>query len=467
MRKQVLRFVVSAFTLFCALSTASAQESLSTSRFGTIKLYGDKTDVHGFVLLLSDAKGWDEEASRLAQAIAETKVLVAGVDMALYLEQAAEDDEDCHFFAGEFERLAQVVQQNAGLKTFYKPKLVGLRAGASLAYAILAESARGFDGGISIGFCPSLELDRSICEEDERLSNARDASGIVTLRPVKDLSSRWFAAADPSDKRCNQQRVSAFVSETGKAELFSMATGAHSKKFWSEAIKWPLDQLMQISSKPKTASDVSTDDLPLIDIPAERKETDYFVVFVSGDGGWASIDREIGDYLAQQGISVVGVDALRYFWNGQTPEKAGKDLDRIIHDYSDEWSKERVVLIGYSLGADVLPVMANRLSDASASKVMKVVLLNPAYKTDLKVHLTDWLGLDTADEGIALLPEMKKIGAKKLLCIYGMDDDETSCKGLPSSIGNVKAISGSHHFDGDYKRVSEIIINELKVSSGQ
>ncbi len=35
--------------------------------------------------------------------------------------------------------------------------------------------------------------------------------------------------------------------------------------------------------------------------------------------GWRDLDREIGENLQKEGIPVVGVDALRYFWNERQP----------------------------------------------------------------------------------------------------------------------------------------------------
>ena len=49
-------------------------------------------------------------------------------------------------------------------------------------------------------------------------------------------------------------------------------------------------------------------------IDPESDSADYFAVIISGDGGWASIDRQIGNDLADKGVQVVGLNALKYFW---------------------------------------------------------------------------------------------------------------------------------------------------------
>src|SRR2546428_11095953 len=101
--------------------------------------------------------------------------------------------------------------------------------------------------------------------------------------------------------------------------------------------------------------------LPLVEVPSTRGSSDTFVVFVSGDGGWAAIDKSISKVLADSGMPVVGLNALQYFWTKRTPDSASRDLQWIVENYLASWKKGRVMLVGYSRGADVLPAMISRL----------------------------------------------------------------------------------------------------------
>ena len=69
--------------------------------------------------------------------------------------------------------------------------------------------------------------------------------------------------------------------------------------------------------------------------------------------------------LSAKGIPVVGLDSLRYFWTARTPEGLAADTDRMIRYYLAHFGKKRVLLIGYSQGADVLPFAVNRLPAAT------------------------------------------------------------------------------------------------------
>src|SRR5438093_13720573 len=112
-----------------------------------------------------------------------------------------------------------------------------------------------------------------------------------------------------------------------------------------------------------TAASASTapKKLPLVEVLSTRGSSDTFVVFVSGDGGWAAIDKSISKVLADSGMPVVGLNALQYFWTKRTPDSASRDLQWIVENYLAAWKKGRVMLVGYSRGADVLPAMISRL----------------------------------------------------------------------------------------------------------
>ena len=55
----------------------------------------------------------------------------------------------------------------------------------------------------------------------------------------------------------------------------------------------------------------------------------------------------------------MGLDSLRYFWSPRTPDGLAADTNRMILYYLTHWAKKRVLLIGYSQGADVLPFAVN------------------------------------------------------------------------------------------------------------
>src|SRR5262249_20791895 len=130
-------------------------------------------------------------------------------------------------------------------------------------------------------------------------------------------------------------------------------------------------------------------DLPLIERPVNGTQSSFVVMF-SGDGGWSTLTQKVAAQLNGDGDPVVGWNTLKYFWNAKTPEVGGADLARVIEHYARRWHKDGVVLIGYSMGADILPALVNRLPAASRQRVRSVVLLAPGRAASFEFHLTGW-----------------------------------------------------------------------------
>jgi len=200
--------------------------------------------------------------------------------------------------------------------------------------------------------------------------------------------------------------------------------------------------------------------LPLVEVPATRGVSDTFVIFVSGDGGWAKIDKALAAVLAQNGMPTVGINSLQYFWKKRTPEEASRDLRTVIETYSAKWAKRRVVLAGYSRGADVLPAMAARLPSELQSRVRLVALLAPSPNAQFEFHMLDWVR-DT-DQGSPVRPELERMASRPVLCIWGTDDKDSLCSGLHLPNVKVVALAGAHHFDGNYEQLARLILDQLR-----
>jgi type IV secretory pathway VirJ component len=200
-------------------------------------------------------------------------------------------------------------------------------------------------------------------------------------------------------------------------------------------------------------------------VPAAGTPTTLAVIF-SGDGGWASLDREVGDALAAAGIGVVGVNSLSYFWTKRTPDGAAADLARVLRHYRTAWHTTRVLLIGYSRGADVLPFLASRLPDDLRASVALVALLGPGRTTDFEFHLTDWLGGDDP-EALPIGPEVARLAGLRVLCVQGADEDDSLCPTLDATRARRFELPGGHHFGGDYRVIAERILSEADAAAAQ
>ena len=63
------------------------------------------------------------------------------------------------------------------------------------------------------------------------------------------------------------------------------------------------------------------EDLGLVELPVAQVSNAPMVVFLSGDGGWAALDKGLSAQLQQHGMPVVGWSSLTYYWKKKDPEQ--------------------------------------------------------------------------------------------------------------------------------------------------
>ena len=156
-------------------------------------------------------------------------------------------------------------------------------------------------------------------------------------------------------------------------------------------------------------------------------------------------------------MAVVGLDSLQYFWKKRTPDESAAALARVLRHYLGAWHKEKLILIGYSRGADVLPFMASRLPDDLRARVVLVALLGPALSVEFEFHVADWLGGGGSGGALPIPPEVAKLRGLPLICVYGRDESESLCRGLDPALGAPIELPGDHHFGGDYAGIARRI----------
>jgi len=124
-----------------------------------------------------------------------------------------------------------------------------------------------------------------------------------------------------------------------------------------------------------------------------------------------------------------------------------------------QWQRKRVVLVGFSQGADVLPAAINQLSPAVRENVAMIGLMAVGKTADYEFHVTNWLG--GGSDGLPIAPEIARLPAGRTLCLYGEDDADALCPALPANTATVIKLPGDHHFKGDYDRLAQTLLQHL------
>ena len=451
---------------------AGATDKLHFGRFGEVAVVRPAGAPRSAVLFLSGDKGWAAGEQALARALAERGALVLGVRTPAYLA-ALGAGKGCAYPAGDLESLSQYAQKQLGLPAYLHPVVVGAGAGATLVYASLVQApVNTFAGGVSLGFSPEARMKTTLCK-GSGLERQHTREG-ERVEPFSRLATPWRVLVGDQDTVFPLARVQAFTAGMRQAAVKGVPGGGHvlvPPEGWTAAVLEAEEALGRRAAPPppvKATQDeetgaplVDVSDLPLIQVPAGKEGGDALVVLLSGDGGWAGIDKDVASVLAAEGVPVVGWDSLRYFWTRRTPADTAKDLERVLAHYLQDWKKKRVVLVGYSRGADVLPAVVAKLSDGARANLRALALIAPGREAELEVHVVDLLG---GGGGEPILPAVKALGGLPVVCVYGAEEaGESLCPQLADVPGaRVVKLGGGHHFSGDYPAVGRAILAPLR-----
>lgn len=180
--------------------------------------------------------------------------------------------------------------------------------------------------------------------------------------------------------------------------------------------------------------------LPLVEVPAKHHaDNDLLVVLLSADGGWARLDEELAGRLSAKGYPVVGWNSLRYYMTPRTPEVAADDLSAVMRAYEQKWGRRRVLLVGYSMGADVLPIVVSRLDPGDRAHVAGMVLLGFWADAEFQFKPSQWMGKSGGIPEYPTIPAARELRDVPILCLGGDHDPRSVCARIGTP--NVRAVT--------------------------
>lgn len=186
-------------------------------------------------------------------------------------------------------------------------------------------------------------------------------------------------------------------------------------------------------------------DLPVFLYPSLIQSSKPLVLFLSGDGGWISFDDELAIKLAADGFNTVGLNSRSYFWKKRKPEEVAKDLALLLYKYTKEYKSKRIILLGYSFGADVVPFVFNRLPLSLKNSVECLILLSPFASTDFVVHTSDLINMGGDDREYKVAKEVEKVRIP-VYCYYGMEEKPKPLENIRRRRFFLKILPGDHRY---------------------
>lgn len=444
-----------------AIASALALASPSYGLFGTLHLARPSGAIAHTVLFFSDRDGWTARQDALAAALAQQGAFVVGIDLPAYLKRMQALGDQCAYPAGHVEEVAHWIEQHEGFATYTYPLVVGDGSGAPFAYALTAQAPAGtFEGLITLGWDAALRFPKAFCAGDAGAMTAAAADGGFRVVPVATLPLTWLPRPFAPQARLNGLGAAlATAWRIADDVLPPLAARAPGADLGAAYASWGH---REDTAQPALPDDVA--DLPLIDVAAtavpDAGAAHRIAIMLTGDGGWAGLDRGVADALGADGVRVIGFSTLKFFWHQQTPEVAAQAIARVIAHYGKSDPAARFVLVGYSFGASLVPVVVNRLPGQLRARVDGGVMISPDDEAVFEIHVGDWFGSTHHGDALPIGPEM---AASKvpLLCVHGADEDDSFC--LKPQPAQVRALSlpGGHHYNGDYAALGALIVKEL------
>jgi type IV secretory pathway VirJ component len=430
---------------------------LVVAAFGHLRYYPAWFEPRGFVYLFSGARGWTAAEETTARELSRHGHIVMGVDTPEFLAAQAPLP-GCIFMPGVLEDFSRPWQREALLPQYLGPALLGSDVGATLLYeAQLSAPPTAFSAAVVIDPQAKVAMPRPFCEHPAQ-SQAGAVQTVQSEKPGNTVPLTIVSSAGAS----NAQRS------------FAASIPGQSPTMIGADVPLRRTYVRTLAAMEEEARRSGVADLPLAEVPAASVAgagagggggggggescAKGYAIFYSGDGGWRDLDRSLAGILAARGMSVAGLDMLRYYWKEKKPAEAAPDLARIMKYYGTHWHCSKVVLIGFSFGADVLPFLVTRLPTELRQQIVLLTLLSPERTTAFEVEVNGWLG-GQPKAGEPIGPEVRKLEGLAIQCIYGADESSNSLC-TDSVAGSLTVIQkrGGHHFDQKYGELADEII---------
>lgn len=443
-----------ALALALGLGSAHAlpvAQVLDHGLFTGVRIYRPSGTPRQFVMLVSANDKPDATEQVLVDKMLADGAMVADIPWTPFYRKLEAQDGKCTYAAGAFENLSRHVQAYDRLPTYLLPMVMASGSVSAVAYLVLAQAPAGtFSSGMSLDFCPILRDMKSPPCASPTVKWQPGTAGSYRLQPAAAPGAPWTGLQGGPQAACQPAEAQAFAAQVAQGHWVAAAgpSGAVPPGFQAAY------ETLAAKEKGLDPPPAQLADLPVIELPVPTPGQ-RMVVLLSGDGGWAAIDKGIAGGLVHQGLPVVGIDSLRYFWARRTPEGLAADLDRVIRYYADKWRRSDIILIGYSQGADVLPFAVNRLPARTRARVKLTALLGLGQNAAFEFHVTNWIG-PSGDKPI--LPEAQRLSAADTVCVYGQDEKDSLCPSLAPAHAKPLALAGGHHFGGDYDALASKLL---------
>ena len=184
------------------------------------------------------------------------------------------------------------------------------------------------------------------------------------------------------------------------------------------------------------------------------------VAFFSGDMGFHfGMSGDLAQALADRGMPVIGFSSPKYFGRHRSRAEADAIVADAVRLTLARTGARRLVLVGQSYGADIIATVAADLPPELRARLAAVAMVVPAQSVYFRADPLGFAYRGTPDA--RPLDTIGRIDAGRLVCIYGVEEEDSLCPPLAARGVAVAGLPGGHFMHHDSDRVVATLLTLL------
>ena len=181
------------------------------------------------------------------------------------------------------------------------------------------------------------------------------------------------------------------------------------------------------------------------------------IFYLSGDAGFNTFSKTFAQELHHQGYDVFALNTKNYFWKKKTPLQASQDTENYLKEVTKNRADKKIIIIGYSYGADVAPFIYNRFDENFQKNIESLMIIGPSKVNDFEIHLEEYI-TGQMEYGFSVVKEINQIkNVPFTLVVSDFEEQHFPLKEISLKKYQFLHLKGDHHFGGNTKMLADSI----------
>lgn len=183
------------------------------------------------------------------------------------------------------------------------------------------------------------------------------------------------------------------------------------------------------------------------------------IYYISGDGGFNTFSKTFAQEIHHFGYDVFALNTKKYFWKKKTPLQASRDSENYLKQIIKNRKNKKIIIVGYSYGADVAPFIYNRFDPDFKKNIQKLIIIGPSKVNDFEIHLQEYV-TGSMQYGYSVTNEINHLKNVPFTLIVS----DFEYKYFPNTEITLKDyqfvhLPGNHHFSGNTKMLAKSVVS--------